>query len=86
MLLYEKNYESLSLLSAGVLQVDTVHSKNSLLANMFYHEIKRRDSLIKELARQEANINNAFKAKPIKIKTRNLCLKVTRPIVKFFKV
>ena len=35
------------------------------MANVFYHKMKNRDSVIKELARQKTKINNGFKAKSI---------------------
>ena len=34
------NYESLSMFSLRVLQVDTAHSKSSLMTNMPFHEIR----------------------------------------------
>ena len=49
--------------SPRVLQVDTAHSKIILIVSMFFHEMKSRDSLIKELAIQKAKIDIAFKAK-----------------------
>ena len=39
--------------SSRVLQMDAAHSKNSLMANMYFHEMMGRDSLKKDLGRQK---------------------------------
>lgn len=44
--------------------------------DMFYYELKGRDSLIKELAKQKTKRDNVFK----------LVLKVTRRIMKFLEI
>ena len=55
------------------------------MANISFHEVRSRDFLIKELARQKT-VNNAFtKLNLITIRMRNLCLKVTLPIIQFLK-
>ena len=55
------------------------------MANISFHEVRSRDFLIKELARQKT-VNNAFtKLNLITIRMSNLCLKVTLPIIQFLK-
>ena len=56
------------------------------MADKFYHEMKSRDSLIKELARQKTKIEMFLKLNLIKIRMKNVCLKVTLPIMQFLKV
>ena len=56
-----------SLFPSRVPEVAPAHSKNSPMANMVYHEMKKMDSLIKELAKQKTKIDSAFKIKPDQI-------------------
>ena len=51
---------------------------------MFYHKMKSKDFLIKELTKQKTKIDNGFKAKSDQ--NRNLHFKVTYPIMQFLKV
>ena len=53
LLVFKKNYESLPLFSSRVLQFYTAHTKVRLVANIIFHEMKCRHSLIKKFASQK---------------------------------
>ena len=61
--MYKEDYEWRTWFSSRFLQVDTAYSRNSLMVNVFYHEMKSRDFFIEEIARQKTKIDSAFKAK-----------------------
>ena len=44
--------------------MDTAYSKNTVMANSYFYEVKSRDSLTKEPDRLKAKLDNACKAKP----------------------
>ena len=44
--------------------MDTAYSKNIVMANSYFYEVKSRDSLTKEPDRLKAKLDNACKAKP----------------------